>query len=41
MRQIEIINDNHQFHVFIGNTDFWLSPKELVELYLKLKHTKI
>lgn len=41
MKKIEIINDNHHHHVFVGNTDFWLDTQELLELYFKLGHVKL
>lgn len=41
MSKVRIINDNHNFHVFVGEVDFWLSAKELVELYMELSHTKL
>lgn len=41
MKKIKVINDNHQYHVFVGDTDFWLTIMELVELYKALGHTKI
>ena len=40
MKKIEIIKDNNQHHVYVGNTDFWLNTQELVELYFKLGHVK-
>ena len=27
MKKIEIITDEHRHHVYIGNTDFWLNPR--------------
>lgn len=41
MKKIEIISDEHCHHVYVGNTDFWLDTKELLELYMKLGHTKL
>ncbi len=41
MKKIEIITDDHRYHVFVGNTDFWLNTLELVELYKKLRHVKL
>lgn len=41
MKNIEIINDNHHHHVFVGNTDFWLDTMELIELYKKLGQEKL
>lgn len=41
MKKIEIINDNHHHHVFVGNTDFWLDTNELLELYFKLGDVKL
>lgn len=41
MKKIEIITDNHQHHIFVGDIDFWLDTLELVELYKKLGHTKL
>lgn len=41
MKKIEIINDNHHHHVFVGDTDFWLDTQELVELYKKLGRVKL
>ena len=40
MKKIEIITDSHRHHVYVGNIDFWLDNKELVELYLKLGHVQ-
>ena len=40
MKKIEIISDKHRHHVYVGNTDFWIDNKELVELYLKLGHVE-
>lgn len=40
MKKIEIITDEHRHHVYVGNIDFWLNNKELVELYLKLRHVE-
>lgn len=40
MKKIEIITDSHRHHVYVGNIDFWLDNKELVELYLKLGHVE-
>lgn len=41
MKKIEIITDDHRYHVLVGNTDFWLNTLELVELYKKLRHVKL
>lgn len=41
MKKIEIITDEHCYHVYVGNTDFWLNTLELVELYKKLRHVKL
>lgn len=41
MKKIEIIKDERRYHVYVGNTDFWLDTKELVELYWKLGHLKM
>ena len=41
MKKIEIITDEHRHHVYIGNTDFWLNTKELLELYFKLGDVKL
>ena len=41
MKKIEIITDCHRYHVYVGNTDFWLDTLELVELYKKLRHVKL
>jgi hypothetical protein len=41
MKKIEIITDSHRYHVYVGNTDFWLNTLELVELYKKLGHVKL
>lgn len=40
MKKIEIITDSHRHHVYVGNIDFWLDNKELVELYWKLGHVE-
>lgn len=37
MKKIEIITDE----LYVGNTDFWLNTKELLELYFKLGHVKL
>ena len=41
MKKIEIITDEHRHHVYIGNTDFLLNTKELLELYFKLGDVKL
>lgn len=41
MKKIEIITDDHRYHVYVGNTDFWLNTLELFELYKKLRHVKL
>ena len=41
MKKIEIITDDHRYHVYVGDTDFWLNTLELVELYKKLRHVKL
>lgn len=41
MKKIEIITDEHRHHLYIGNTDFWLNTKELLELYFKLGDVKL
>lgn len=41
MKKIEIITDEHRHHVYVGNTDFWLDTKELLELYFKLGRVKL
>lgn len=41
MKKIEIITDDHRYHVYVGNTDFWLNTLELVELYKKLRYVKL
>ena len=41
MKKIEIITDSHRYHVYVGNTDFWLNTKELLELYFKLGRVKL
>lgn len=41
MKNIEIITDEHRYHVYVGDTDFWLDTLELVELYKKLGHVKL
>lgn len=41
MKTIKVINDDHRYHVFVGDVDFWLTTRELVELYKTLGHTKI
>ena len=41
MKKIEITTDEHRHHVYIGNTDFWLNTKELLEFYFKLGHVKL
>ena len=41
MKKIEIITDEHRHHVYVGNTDFWLNTKELLELYFKLGDVKL
>ena len=41
MKKIEIITDEHRYHVYIGNTDFWLYTLELVKLYKKLGRVKL
>lgn len=41
MKKIEIITDDHRYHVYVCNTDFWLNTLELVELYKKLRHVKL
>lgn len=41
MKKIEIITDEHRYHVYVGNTDLWLNTLELVELYKKLRHVKL
>ena len=41
MKKIKVITDSHQYHVYVGGTDFWLTTSELVELYKALGHTRI
>ena len=41
MKKIEIITDEHRYHVYIGNIDFWLDTLELVKLYKKLGRVKL
>lgn len=41
MKKIQVISDNHNYHVYVGDTDFWLTTMELVELYKALEHTQI
>ena len=41
MKKIEIITDEHRHDVYVGNTDFWLNTKELLEFYFKLGHVKL
>lgn len=41
MKKIEIITDEHRYHVYIGNVDFWLDTLELVKLYKKLGRVKL
>lgn len=41
MKKIEIITDEHRHHVYVGNTDFWLNTKELLELYFKPGDVKL
>lgn len=41
MKKIEIITDEHRYHVYIGNIDFWIDTLELVKLYKKLGRVKL
>ena len=41
MKKIEIITDSHLYHVYVGNTDFWLNTLELVKLYKKLGRVEL
>lgn len=41
MKKIEIITDEHRYHVYVDNTDFWLNTQELLEFYFKLGHVKL
>ena len=41
MKKIEIITDEHRYHVYIGKADFWLDALELVKLYKKLGRVKL
>lgn len=41
MKQVKIITDDHRYHVYVGDVDFWLSTLELVDLYKALGHAQI